>query len=624
MDVVLLPVPSKMKGPTLKGWNSTTIERMDDPEYLAQFTGNIGVLLGKASGNLCTIDVDSDDDFAAFLTLNPLLADTLQTRGSRGGNIWIRVRGDYPELTYLKRQDGSTWGEFRSTGAQTIVHGIHSKGNTYQRLVDAKPIEIEFDEIVWPETVVQSWIDRDYNDLVEKEGEPFYISENGGVTFNEPSIVEKFVRESITLYESDEGSFYQYDEGTGLWMIRTDNEIKAQFSDDLKRASDDLANTRILGMRTSQRLSSLMTILKGRVGRKGVFAERQPLIHCKNGMLDLSTNPPVFRTFDPNDYSRNASPIEYDPCAQCPQFLNGLLYSAVHEDDISLIQRVGGAMLMGTNSAQRFLLLTGTAGGGKSTLVSILTKIIGKQNVNELRTEHLSGRFETFSYLGKTLLTGIDVPSDFLQQKGTHKIKSLVGGDHLQCEKKGGAQFQMKGDFNMIVTCNSRLRVQMDGDLGAWYRRILTIPYERPKPERIVDDFDDKLIADEGSGILNFFVQGAIQHLEELEAVGNYRVTPEQERRVVELLRESESVRHFVDTCVVNTVMGDVTNNELNAAYFAYCGRNGWKPYSARDVNGKLPELMLELRHVHEAHDIMRDGRNQRGYRRIAIQQEAQ
>lgn len=124
--------------------------------------------------------------------------------------------------------------------------------------------------------------------------------------------------------------------------------------------------------------------------------------------------------------------------------------------------------------------------------------------------------------------------------------------------------------------------------------------------------------------ILNFFVEGAIQHLEELNAIGNYRVTPEQERRVVELLRESESVRHFVETCLVNTMMGDVTNNELNAAYFAYCARNGWKPYPSSEVNGKLPELMLELRHVHETHDIQRGDRGQRGYRRIAIQQEAQ
>jgi hypothetical protein len=129
--------------------------------------------LGKASGNLCSIDVDSDDDFTSFLELNPKLAATLQTRGSRGGNIWIRVPGDYPALTKIKKLDNSSWGEFRSDGGQTIIQGIHPNGTSYKRLVDAQPIEIQFDAIKWLENVVLPWTDRDYDELVEKEGEPF-------------------------------------------------------------------------------------------------------------------------------------------------------------------------------------------------------------------------------------------------------------------------------------------------------------------------------------------------------------------------------------------------------------------------------------------------------------------
>jgi hypothetical protein len=210
IDVVLLPVPRREKGPTFKGWNATTIDRMDDSEYLAQFANsNIGVLLGRVSGNLCSIDIDSDEDFGSFLELNPQLAATLQTRGSRGGNIWVKILGDYPALTPIKHADGTKWGEFRSDGGQTIVHGVHPNGMAYQRLVDARPIEMEFDEINWPETLSLPWTDRDYDELVKKEGEPFTFGANDSVRFNEPAIVEKLVRERTTLYESDEGAFYQ-------------------------------------------------------------------------------------------------------------------------------------------------------------------------------------------------------------------------------------------------------------------------------------------------------------------------------------------------------------------------------------------------------------------------------
>src|SRR4051794_11896744 len=42
---------------------------------------NVAVYLGKASGGLCAIDFDRDEDLAAFLAVNPGLAHTTQSRG---------------------------------------------------------------------------------------------------------------------------------------------------------------------------------------------------------------------------------------------------------------------------------------------------------------------------------------------------------------------------------------------------------------------------------------------------------------------------------------------------------------------------------------------------------------
>jgi len=621
-DVVLLPIAAGEKAPRFDGWNEVTVDRMEDPEYLAQFTGNIGVLLGEKSGHLCTVDVDSDDNFTAFLELNPQLRGTLQTKGARGGNIWIRVKGEYQPLTKIKCSDGSDWGEFRSTGGQTIIYGVHPTGVAYRMLVEAPPIEITFDSIVWPENLVLSWAKDDYDALVEEEGEPFHYGEKKRLHLNEPSIAAKFARERLTLYEPDEGSFYQYDKASGLWLIRKEEVIKNQFCRDLKSASDDLSDRRVQAIRTNGRVTSLTALLKGQVGRKDAFAEKRPFIHCKNGVLHLESDTPELRTFSPDYYSRNTSPIAYDPDAICPRFLNELLGQALSEDDISLIQRIGGAMLMGKNSAQKLLLLTGTAGGGKSTLVTIIERIVGLENVAELRTDHLGERFEMHAFVGKTLLTGKDVTADFLQQKGASKIKSLVGGDLLQCEKKGGAHFPIRGEYNMVITCNSNLRVRLEGDNEAWERRIIAINYERPKPKQRVVDFAEKLIAEEGPGILNFFVEGALQHLDELKMRGDYHLSNDQRARVTAILRESDSIRQFVEDRVGASVNGDVTSGELCGTYFAYCERRGWHAYPVNEVNKKLPDLMLEIHHVNPSHDIKREGKDKRGYRKVEILEE--
>jgi hypothetical protein len=52
---------------------------------------NVAVYLGEASGGLCAIDFDRDEDLAAFLAVNPKLEGTTQSRGSRGGMLWVRV-----------------------------------------------------------------------------------------------------------------------------------------------------------------------------------------------------------------------------------------------------------------------------------------------------------------------------------------------------------------------------------------------------------------------------------------------------------------------------------------------------------------------------------------------------
>ena len=94
-----------------------------------------------------------------------------------------------------------------------------------------------------------------------------------------------------------------------------------------------------------------------------------------------------------------------------------------------------------------------------------------------LRTDHLKDRFELFAYVGKTLLAGKDVAGNFLNLEGSHIVKALCGGDLLDAEKKNGGRMQIKGDYNILITSNSRLWLKLDGDAGAWERRLLIVEY---------------------------------------------------------------------------------------------------------------------------------------------------
>ena len=105
---------------------------------------------------------------------------------------------------------------------------------------------------------------------------------------------------------------------------------------------------------------------------------RKPVIHLADGMLNLETM--EIDDFSPEYYSRNQIPIAFDENADCPRFLNELLASALDDEDIEVIQKYFGMCLLGHNYSQQFLLLEGTPGGGKSTLVDVLRQIIGRRN----------------------------------------------------------------------------------------------------------------------------------------------------------------------------------------------------------------------------------------------------
>ncbi len=489
---VLLRIPRGRKGPIDKGWNSISWEDTQDEAYQEALCegGNIGVSLGWRSAavfagetyHLCSIDIDDDDSLEPFLALNERLRGTLITCGRRGANMWLWVRKDsYPPFASLKYESGTggadgkgKWGEWRTDGTkadgesaayQTVIFGTHPEGMRYRRISGAaKPLLVDFSEIVWPEELALPWKKSLYEELVDAHGEPWHISKKGALTLNPPFFVALYAREHIVLFEPEEERFYEYCAERGLWCIESEDSIRWKFSLDLKARANDAAAKGVASAsvietkRTNAVLQGLASLLRGCVEKRDVFEREPGIVHLSNGMLDLRANPPRLMEFGFAYYSRNQIPVALVEKARCERFLTELLGCGLKRgEDIDLIQRWAGQLLLGHNLTQRIMILTGTAGGGKTTLLNVLAEVVGRANVAGVRTAHLHERFELFGYVGKTFLIGADVPGNFLMTEGAHVLKALVGKDVLTAEQKSGASITIRGDFNVGLTSNSRL-----------------------------------------------------------------------------------------------------------------------------------------------------------------------
>ncbi|MEY2877796.1 MAG: hypothetical protein RLZZ15_176 [Verrucomicrobiota bacterium] len=629
---------------------------LDDPR------NNLGVLLGAASQrveegstwHLCSIDVDEEAGVAEFTGANPRLAETLQTVGSRGRNFWVWVEGEYPPLSkvfhaerdeageaYLHKADKKrAWGEWRATGGQTVIYGTHpGTGRPYRREVEAPPVRVKFSEIVWPEGLFLPWApepaaeaEKEMDALTKAHGVPYEKTDKGGITVNQTWFAAWFCQKHKVIYSPEGQEFFQYEgPATGLWIKQTADSVRRELAADIKELSDANQEPKLIMMRTAQLENAITSKIRGFAERWRVWERPRSvktnrpraLAHLRHCMLDLDCDPPQELPFSPDFMSRNRIDVELQPGAECPRFLGELLGNALHADDIRLLRKIAGQMLLGVNLAQKIVILTGLEGRGKSTFVKVMQRVIGEVNCGELRTAHLAERFEIFRMMAKSLVVGNDVPGDFMMQDGAYVMKSLVGGDLMAAEPKNGNEsYSLRGELNILITCNTRLRVRLDGDAGAWRRRLILIPYDSPPPKKKDPFFVEGLVAKEAPGILHWMIEGVVDLLGDLENFGDIQMTAAQKDRVESLLAESDSVRDFARRgCQKAGPDSKVTSEQMSSAYIDYCMRLNWKPWSSKAVESMLPDALMEIHGAIKSNDIKLypGDKAKRGYRGVSL-----
>lgn len=372
---------------------------------------------------------------------------------------------------------------------------------------------------------------------------------------------------------------------------------------------------------TTRALAGIVDAAKGVTERRRFFDDRQEAVHVANGALFMNDGELSFDgEFSPRWRARNRSPLPYDPDAKCPRFLNDLLGPMLSTGDIDFLRRWTGLCLFGRNLAQAILLLDGTPGRGKGVLLRILNALIGTRNICELRTAHLGERFEINRFVGKTLLTASDVPGNFLEQRWASILKTLTGQDRLEAEAKGSNEStEVIGEFNVCIVSNARLRCRLDGDDGAWRRRLAILRTDAPEVKDKIPDFDRLLLRTEGKGILAWAVTGFVDAMADLGNHGTLTRSPEMIGRVNDLLAESNSIELFVKHRLAPARGHDVTVEEIERGFAEFCADRGWTPPAVSKIHHAVGDLVLRVHGASKSHGIKRGDGAKRGFRGIRL-----
>lgn len=631
----LVPCRPGTKMPVVK-YTQETLQGTARPAYQALLEqSNIAVRLGEHSGGLCAIDFDDDDSLEEFLAVNPHLRTSARWKGRRGAQIGVRLTGTYPGPCSARhptetvevngRQLGRPLYEWRSTGNLSTVRGTHPSGCSYQVLVANPPVTIAFSQIRWPEGWPVPGEDDSVARLLEQFGEAWTFNKAGNGTLQPPFFAAYLAHKERVLFDTVTGQFYFYLPDRGIWQSMSREEVGQRVLAIARKIILDHAAAQqaphlrtLLPKLTAQFSNQVIELASHLQVERAPFGRPDSVVHAENVMVDLRVSPYGMHSFSPEWFSRNQTPIRYVEGATSPMWQAFLDHCLPDQDDQRLLQHWGGLALLQRNRPQVILLLTGTGGGGKSTVAGVVRRLVGDENCTELRTQHLGGRFEAGLFHDKTLLIGSDVAPDFLSCDSSAFLKAMTGGDRIIAEfkNKNGVK-TLVGDWNVIVTANSRLKVNVQGDLGAWARRLLLLDFSQPKPSTVIPNYHDVMIDKEGPGILNWFLAGAKSLRLVIESGRSFPITPTQRHRVDNLLSESDSVRYFITNHVQASSMAAdcITRSELFEAYLQLCGAKEWSPEPNNRFQRRAAELMLELHQATATEHLHRDNREDSGDR---------
>jgi len=140
-----VPIPAGTKAPALKGWQRLRLDEAALPRHF-NGTGNIGLILGEASGHLVDVDLDCPEACALAPEFLPP-TDAKTGRAGAPASHWWYIAPDARTRRHADPVDRSAIVELRGAGAQTLVGpSVHPSGEAYDPL-EGEPARVEAEEL---------------------------------------------------------------------------------------------------------------------------------------------------------------------------------------------------------------------------------------------------------------------------------------------------------------------------------------------------------------------------------------------------------------------------------------------------------------------------------------------
>lgn len=309
------------------------------------------------------------------------------------------------------------------------------------------------------------------------------------------------------------------------------------------------------------------------------------LLCLANGALDPATG--TLYPHSPEHHLVNKVDITYDPDAACPLWLQTLdeifAPDPDKEDKIRLLQEYIGYCLVPDTRMCQFLWMVGGGGNGKSLILSILTELIGRENVGNSQIERLDRAFVRAELQGKLVNISSEMSAQATVSDGY--LKQIVSGDLIEAERKHEKPFSFKPYARLIAATNNLPRLLDHSD--GFFRRAIILRFNRQFTEQDRDINRENRLRAELPGILNWALAG----LRALNARGRFVIPPSSEHEILRYRTDSDPIRQYAEEKLVQDRDSRVQSRELYEDYVQWSRGNGYQPLATNSFASRLESL---------------------------------
>jgi len=213
-------------------------------------------------------------------------------------------------------------------------------------------------------------------------------------------------------------------------------------------------------------------------------------------------------------------------------------------------------------------MLIGEGANGKSTLLSLIEKFLGSENVSHTSLQALcNNRFSTAELYGKLANICDDLPGDALKSVGN--FKNLTGNAPIMAQFKHKNPFDFLNTAKLLWACN-KLPAASE-DTIAYYRRFIILNFNKLF---IGDKADTQILKklttpQELSGLLNYALEGLKRLLEKQQFSHSQSI----EETRAQYIRTADSCQAFIEEMIeIDTNPNAIITDEVfYQNYVSYC-----------------------------------------------------